>query len=691
MARNRADWPTNAYGLGSIAALGVATYMAVRALPDSTIGGIDPLSAIIALVSLALTLWSGLLALKAAREQELDILAATQRSLAVEVLAAESRARTQLLGDHGKPIDVQFSLIAAPSHNAETAARLGHLSGVVAYYKRLLPRRLLITGSPGSGKTVLAVELLMALLESRRPSDPVPVRLPLASWDTDKPLEQWIASHLIETYRISASIAEALVTAGAILPVLDGLDEMDSSSKPGYSSRAGRALRAMNRYQIRRSKADLVVTCRTPTYDALQEIDLRAEDAARIEIHPVDAPRAEKYILARVANQERWAALLHSLRKREPAVLADGLSTPWRLTLALTVYEERDSTTGAYLRSPDELLDLGAQSDQALSEHLFRLLPQAALSATPPPNKRYQAERVEAWLAELAKFLNANASEGRSVGGRTLSGSDIVPHELWPIAGTRGPRLVSSGFVAVIWITGATVMLTHTEIGYTLPKMFGAGAMIFGAAASIYSPWAIYWPEIRRAEPRRLATRTGVAKVLAGTIIGACLSALVALFVEWVLGGLSTFQASIIAGVGGGAIMGATRAMEKVGLAVTPDPREAVRKDLILGLTTWPLAGIVLGTALASFSGIGWTFALALGLAGGFAAGLCGGFAGGLAGSRYIAMLLISRGRIPWRLGAFLDWCYRAGLMRVVGIGYQFRHRELQDYLADMSGTNGQG
>jgi hypothetical protein len=40
-------------------------------------------------------------------------------------------------------------------------------------------------------------------------------------------------------------------------------------------------------------------------------------------------------------------------------------------------------------------------------------------------------------------------------------------------------------------------------------------------------------------------------------------------------------------------------------------------------------------------------------------------------------------GRLPWRLGRFLHWCYTdAGLVRTAGIAYQFRHRELQDYLA---------
>jgi hypothetical protein len=33
------------------------------------------------------------------------------------------------------------------------------------------------------------------------------------------------------------------------------------------------------------------------------------------------------------------------------------------------------------------------------------------------------------------------------------------------------------------------------------------------------------------------------------------------------------------------------------------------------------------------------------------------------------------------RYGAFLDWVLEAGLLRVSGVAYQFRHGQLQDWL----------
>jgi hypothetical protein len=83
---------------------------------------------------------------------------------------------------------------------------------------------------------------------------------------------------------------------------------------------------------------------------------------------------------------------------------------------------------------------------------------------------------------------------------------------------------------------------------------------------------------------------------------------------------------------------------------------------------------------------VGLAVGLALGLLVGLTAGLALGLALGLywlagAGRRYLVFLCCVRGRLPRHLGAFLHWAYEAGLLRISGVAYQFRHRELQDWL----------
>jgi hypothetical protein len=75
---------------------------------------------------------------------------------------------------------------------------------------------------------------------------------------------------------------------------------------------------------------------------------------------------------------------------------------------------------------------------------------------------------------------------------------------------------------------------------------------------------------------------------------------------------------------------------------------------------------------------------LTLGIAEGLSLGLAFGLAfGGAAAVRYYLAVAVGavRGTRPAAFGAFLDWCCDAGLLRLSGIAYQFRHRQLQDWL----------
>lgn len=107
--------------------------------------------------------------------------------------------------------------------------------------------------------------------------------------------------------------------------------------------------------------------------------------------------------------------------------------------------------------------------------------------------------------------------------------------------------------------------------------------------------------------------------------------------------------------------------------------------------------GIGVAAAVAGAVGVGFFSYGTIGsavLIGAILAVVCGTvftFAGGLlwaaAWRRYAAFLTCTRGRLPWRLGRFLDWAYDAGLLRISGTAYQFRHLELQDHLASGPAT----
>jgi hypothetical protein len=117
---------------------------------------------------------------------------------------------------------------------------------------------------------------------------------------------------------------------------------------------------------------------------------------------------------------------------------------------------------------------------------------------------------------------------------------------------------------------------------------------------------------------------------------------------------------------------------------------------LAVGLSVVLAFGLAGGLAFGLAGGM--TGGLAVGLVGGLAVGLAAGLAAGLgyfadAWTRYHVTAVVNavRGKAPLRFGAFLDWAVQAGLLRVSGVSYQFRHRQLQDWLTSASQDPGPG
>lgn len=586
-------------------------------------GDVDPGGALVGVVSLLVTVWSGWMAWQTLRWQDTDTAGLADR-LAGEVERREEQVRLRLLGSSTRSINVDFTLIPAPAHDAVGAAEHGTLAQIADYYRALRPGRLVITGAPGAGKTVLALELMLLLV--RAPGEPVPVpvpvRLTLSSFDPSRhSLEAWVAAALADTYRLRPAAARALVVARKVLPVLDGLDEMDLDAGPDYASRAAQALQAMNDYLQGTSRGQLIVTCRGTSYTALREARMWAEDAAHIHIQPVTAKAAWDFLISRTRTPERWQLVLDELAKAPDGPLAQGLSTPWRLTVAATVYERRHAD-GTWPHDPAELLNPALGTPEAVRDHLLDLLIPAVTDAatTSASTGRYTADQVRTWLTVLADYLHTNTATARMVHGRRLSGTDIVLHELWPLAGPRRARNVHALLDSAV--VAASLPLVFFPTGLSLHTLSGAylafSLLVLVFCSREWKDRNLLGPAGRsaRSSPHRLATSADVSPDV------------------WTVVVITMFFVGLCMGISVGA-----------------------------GL----LGGLVCG--------LGWSLATtAL-------------FGPGAARVRYVALLLSTRRRrsnqrLPWRLRHFLDWCCQAGLMRTAGVAYQFRHRELQDFLA---------
>jgi len=139
-----------------------------------------------------------------------------------------------------------------------SGAEAGSIEDVAAFYKKQASGRLVVLGAPGAGKTVLLSRLVLDLLErveasatgNRPPGAPIPVLLSLPSCDLADTqdgssdqlanrLQAWITRRLVEDYGLHPAHAAALVHARQVLPVLDGLDEMDPAPTESTTTGTG--------------------------------------------------------------------------------------------------------------------------------------------------------------------------------------------------------------------------------------------------------------------------------------------------------------------------------------------------------------------------------------------------------------------------------------------------------------------
>jgi hypothetical protein len=154
---------------------------------------------------------------------------------------------------------------AAKRRRAGSRSPVRDFAQIVDYFTDEADRRLVILGAPGAGKAVLAVTLTVGLLEQRenapaeqRRNLPVPCLLYLPSWNPEGAgLEDWLEAQLASRFRVGRKAAERLVRDGRVLPVLDGLDEMDSQETSSARSQ-GAVTRIPGRKPLRHAPSTQV-------------------------------------------------------------------------------------------------------------------------------------------------------------------------------------------------------------------------------------------------------------------------------------------------------------------------------------------------------------------------------------------------------------------------------------------------
>ena len=651
------------------------------------------------------------------------------RELADRVAQERGQTRRQALGMPGdfRPADVAFRSPLAGDEpelvrwRSDGGAEHGTLATVGGFYRSLDRGRMVVLGEPGAGKTVLATQLVIDLVEGLPDGElqpgvrpPVPVWLSLTSVDLGETaslaeasaeeiaarLDRWIALQMLAVYQVPRAAAERLIRERWVLPVLDGLDEMDTpGSEIDHAARprAAAVVRALNAGTGRRP---VVLVCRRGEYGQLARSasgateDPVLQDASQIVLQPLDAAAIRDYLTRRFPGERpgnmaaRWEQVQAALEAPAAAGQAHGLagvlSSPWRLFLATSAYQEHNSDPGELVRV----------LPGRVSEHLLgQLIPAVTRRTRRLAGGYYTPGEVRAWLGTLAQHLDRTSNDPEL----RWSPTDLRLERLWPIAGQKTVRWLST--LASVALLGAAfavpgLLWVHANKHWypdTPASWAGLVAAIVGLAGACTLLTANTDPSLTRfdlhlASP---AQRKNLAVSLVAGLAGGLAFGLAFALSPSLPGAIPASRTVEMAfGLAAGLATGLTAALSGH-FSLAARPTSVVRENTTYALAISLVAGLV--TALAAgamyrsaFGTVAMGTGLVAGLAFGLAASLAIGLVLGLAvWIRYVIGCWLARreGLLPRRVGQFLDWAYRASLLRMSGTAAQFRHRELQDWL----------
>jgi GTPase SAR1 family protein len=242
-------------------------------------------------------------------------------------------------------------------------------------------QELLILGEPGAGKSTLLLELAKHLVEraEQKRSLPLPVILPLSSWAVRKlPLHDWMWEQVALLYDVPRHMSQQWVREEHLLPLLDGLDEMEASARAA-------CIVSINAYHQEHLRP-LVVCSRTAEYDT-------ASTHERLALHRavVVQPLTKQQVDISLRKAGKPMDGLRAALKKNP-VLQELAITPLWLSVLMLTYQGKTAR---------DLPKLGSllQQQQIFTHYIERMVERKGNLV------RYPLQSTQIWLGWLARQM----------------------------------------------------------------------------------------------------------------------------------------------------------------------------------------------------------------------------------------------------------------------------------------------
>jgi len=588
----------------------------------------------------------------------------------------------------------RFSPLPGLQPIAETQLMTGHISDLHAVYGGLGSGRLIIAGEAGSGKSGAAVLLVLEALAHRRqvtdderPEVPVLVLFTAHEWDpVNQPIQGWLMLQLQQAYPLFAGQqgalnAKAMITAGKISLILDGLDETDEALRPI-------ALEALSR------EAAFRVVVLTRTAEMASSVSRRGvlEGAAAVELQSVDAATAADYLIRVQVNPlpDGWRQLIDHVRKMPESPLARAFNNPLTLTLVRDTYRMGDDI-GELLKFRDggQLGDCGSWLTESIVDHLLTRVVSAAYKRRPGERRpAYKLRTAQRAFENIALRMNKDRTRDLDL--------ELIPR--WTPA---VPRCIMWGIIGGLDLGVLATVSARLIAGIRTAVNIGIAVGIVSAVLLSVNYWMVFIRTFERGHMigRRLGRATFSVidrSYWRQSIVSSLIfPGLPIVITSWIVFG-------IVFGLAGGLLRAFIVGLAVVGqgiisqlLIIWFNTRQTTTDDggSLTPLTSWhserkydltsgllfALESVIVFGTLAVVI-LGWSNGAEVAIVMGVVAVSTTGLR--LALSSFAFFQLAIRWHTPLRLIRFLDDARKRGILRRIGPLYQFRHARLQDRLA---------
>ncbi len=245
---------------------------------------------------------------------------------------------------------------------------------------KLAEQELLILGGPGAGKSTLVLELAQYLVEQAEQdaTQPLPILLPLSSWaERKRPLHEWLGEEIARLYDVPRRLSQQWIQAEQLLPLLDGLDEMEEAARAS-------CITEINAYH-REHVMPLVICSRSQEYSAATRHERLALHTA-VVVQPLEPRQVDAYL----AHLGKPLAELRAALKANSS-LQELATTPLLLQILMLTYH--DTTVRALSQQEAQV------REQVLTDYIQRMVKRK------DDDRRYPLDATQTWLGWLAQEM----------------------------------------------------------------------------------------------------------------------------------------------------------------------------------------------------------------------------------------------------------------------------------------------